>query len=524
MLTLRSNVKRHSLARCRRTHLWLAILFCAIAAQRLAFLVWPFWGLEYEDSYVYADTARYMGYEYPWEVDPWRTKVILSGNFSSPNLTGSFDTHYEAFPVFLALWNKLLGYSPSNAAMANCIFSLAGLLCMFRYLQTQASHPLPRISLVAICYLVSPMASIYHTSGFAEVSSSTLVLIAVLVLLLRQNAATAARRVTYSIIFLVIQLLAFSIKKENAILSIGPAILFLHGFVYKRESRDIALMLASSCLGLLLLACFRLDRTLLTTSAEIGAREFSLFYFIENGPRLLESFVRLDMWGPPGVAVLFGLLKIVKEPKRADLLLVASLGMAYLFLYSFHFRSPYQLRGEPVDAFDMQRLGLNIFPLFVLLIALNDSLLRLVQKRIGLVVFPLVLLTFIGYGLKQRAKYSEIENVERIGPVKHALGLLNGKGTFYTDIPSVARIFAVPEQNIVDTTALESSQQVIENHEAELLYPVAILSRPGEQNYALDYFRGLSELKSETVLFHSYELLIFCPKGQLGPVSRSSQP
>ena len=77
----------------------LVILFIV---TRLLFIKYPFWGLEYEDSFIYTDTGRYLGFAYDYYSMPFKCQSCLDGSYIDCYQYCSFGGHFLSIPFMIA--------------------------------------------------------------------------------------------------------------------------------------------------------------------------------------------------------------------------------------------------------------------------------------------------------------------------------------------------------------------------------------------------------------------------------------
>ena len=89
----------------------LFIIFYSIAVTIVFKLAYPFnfFGLEYEDAYVFNFSARQLSESiYPIS---FLTDGISSGSISNPISTVTYGGHFITYPVFISWFYSILGYN-----------------------------------------------------------------------------------------------------------------------------------------------------------------------------------------------------------------------------------------------------------------------------------------------------------------------------------------------------------------------------------------------------------------------------
>lgn len=152
---------------------FLVIIF---VATRVLFLQYPFWGLEYEDSFIYTDTARYLGYEYDYTSMPFKCQSCLDGSYSNCYQYGSFGGHFLTIPIFLNCINSILGFHPSNIFFLNFVFSILVIsFVIFSWYRFKMGNTFS-LNTFLLILIVTPFLSLFNTSGLAETISSFFVI------------------------------------------------------------------------------------------------------------------------------------------------------------------------------------------------------------------------------------------------------------------------------------------------------------------------------------------------------------
>jgi hypothetical protein len=431
----------------------LTVLIIAYISIRFLFLLYPFWGLEYEDSFIYNDTARFLSYSYDHSSMPFKCQSCINGSFKECNEYGSYGGHFLTFPIFLNLINWLIGYHPYNVFSFNFIISVL-IIISIMILNTEKLNV--SLKTVLALFIITPFSSIFHTSGLAETISSLFVLVSFLSIYLL-NEKDFDTKSKYFYLSIVTIILSFLTKRENLILIVFIILIPLLRKLYGRVALNrnyFLFLLILLFLGLFfswLIGLFNIEAN---ESGDIGKRTFALSYFMLNIKALLLAIISLDYWGITGVLLLFCLLIYYKNKNRNEFgtycLLLFSL---YIAIYSTHYRSYYQVLYNNYDAFETLRYSNNYFPIVVLFIASNIFFLKNFNR---LLLYPLVLL-FLANSINSRIYLNAQEYKSRIEPVFETLKIAQKYDIIITDIPIIFHCFVSESQIILDTYRVDES-------------------------------------------------------------------
>src|SRR5438552_3040605 len=159
------------------------ILLLANIVIRLLFISFPFWGLEYEDSFVYNDTARYLNHNYNFHSAFFKTQSCIDGSFEKCNEYASYGGHFISFPFVLSKLNLLIGYHSFNIFILNFIFSILLMLVVFIWHKRSKYKNQFSLSSFLLLMLLTLFVTIFQTSGLAETLSSLMVMLSIIFIL-----------------------------------------------------------------------------------------------------------------------------------------------------------------------------------------------------------------------------------------------------------------------------------------------------------------------------------------------------
>ena len=430
----------------------LAIFF----ATRLLFILYPFWGLEYEDSYIFTDSARYMSYDYDFHTMPYRCNSCLDGSYTDCYSYGTLGGHYLTFPILVHVLNVIKGYSTDNAFLVNFSVSLSIIFFVYFWNRTNITKSSISINIVLLLLSVTPFVPIFNTSGLAETLSSAFVLFSVLSLSRAndKNFNIASTEFYLSIIFIV---MAIVTKRENlvllAFLVFIPILRRLHGKSMLPKGYIILSFICSVAVsGFVIytdLFGIEFDET-----GDIGASTFSLAYFIDNSYQLLQAALNFEYWGITGYLFLITLFVSIykKNFKQLETFCLIVIAM-YVGIYASHYRSYYQVIHQISHPFETLRYSTNYIPLVVVFIAsVYHNRLRISTSNV-LIKYGVLILIFgvlMHNTIQTRLLFSEDEFRSRIEPVYETLASMEPNDIVISTTPVIFRCFAHQTQRIVD--------------------------------------------------------------------------
>jgi hypothetical protein len=486
----------------------LMALLLAIIADKLLFFALPFWGLENEDAFIYADTARFMLYDYPWSIEPFMTKAVADGSYTNPISTVSYATHYETLSFAISLLHKIFGYWVYTPLFISSLCGIATMLVLCSMTFKNRSYDKWQVILCILAYATSPLARSFQGSGVSEAVSCLFVLLTIIHFI---KLAYLSENDKISFLFVIACSMAFiaaiMIKRENLALLILPALAVLINRSLLKKGRFFAILsiLFTSTAILVFFA-----PTLESLSAErddISTPAFSISHFVCNAPRFLECMIRPDMWGITGLLLFLAILCARKRLIQPNILFPLIMLCVYFGLYTFHFRSQYQVASGDVTAFEMMRFSTNIFPIAVLIIMSISIPDYLRNKSYTTCIFATVFLIMCIYSTKQKIRLSNIEFDERTEPILHAISRCNASDVLVTDVHSLARLHAKDNQDIMAMMFL--SRLTIKEKAKNSVSNFWVVHRPDERDSITKLFKSESWSEIESVSFHSYDVTHF---------------
>jgi hypothetical protein len=117
-------MEREFMEALRRRWLPLGLILFLALVWRLPFEGHFFYGLEYEDSYIYSVAGRSLDSgtrNCAREGSCYLTSVCAVGNWNSCKVTETSSGHFVGYPFLIAIVSRVLGYRPAVASYLSCI-------------------------------------------------------------------------------------------------------------------------------------------------------------------------------------------------------------------------------------------------------------------------------------------------------------------------------------------------------------------------------------------------------------------
>jgi hypothetical protein len=436
-----------------------------------------FFGLEYEDSYIYTVAGRHLdsgSQRCAPDNSCYLTTVCAVGSWESCKALETSSGHYIGYPFIIAAASRLVGYRPTIGSYISLIASaISAVLVFFIGKAIDVNGITGAASAVIFC--ITPIFAVYGAGTFAEPVSGSLVLMCLLVsihLITHDSNDTSPRTLLTWLALTLSSLFGVVVKRENLvvmpILFLGTAILATgKSSEAKRRiwSRNF-LVLTSICLCVwFAISQLELIRSLQREAVEYSGFSFRFSLFRTTFPLFLKSYLSPVWYLSGGVLVLFGVF--VSLRRRGLGIFPAMLFLTFLIFYAAHVRSYYQLENASVSEIETIRYSMNFAGVWAILAGFGFSYLISLRHKVqfaGLIkttppVFAWFLFGMVVVGswiLTARLKEDMIWNEfsARIQPAESAVAIVAKLGvdnTFViTQEPLVIQMLAEDPVNVID--------------------------------------------------------------------------
>jgi hypothetical protein len=478
----------------------LALVILLAFVWRLPFEGHFFYGLEYEDSYIYPVAARYLASNTPHAeptASPYLTTVCALGNWNSCSNPETSSGHFIGYPFIIAVVAKVFGYAPTTASAISLAASLIVVVSVF--LVGKLLDPVGISGFAgALIFSVTPIFAVQGGSTYAEPVSNMLVVTNLLLCLYLFSPFIRGSRSRLILTWLALtftSLLAIVVKRENVL--IVPVVL-LTGIVFgldneRGDARKTRLPRLAALVTIFICTAFVLNQLRLLTVIRREQAEYSMFPFSFEVwrtmmPAFLRGYLKLGWYFGSVVLVAVALFTSIRSRTRG--LYVVGLFVSYLLLYTSHVRSYYELHGGAVTIYDTIRYSMNLAGLWSIMAGLGVSTMMSrafriemgedaklwVRRIMGVCLACLVLCSWVVTDrLKEDMVAAEIAS--RLRPAESALQTIERNGnpdTFVITLePLLVQMLAHDPTNVIDfkdlTTGLLEALRA-ENPNATFFY------------------------------------------------------
>ena len=483
-----------------------------------------FFGLEYEDSFVYDACARSYLYFQDFSVDPFLTKACTIGALNDCQIFSTYSGHLITFPSIVYFFFSIFGYSPISILFINFFFSIVSVILIFLLSKTLLNNKtFPFI--VSLIYSLTPIMNLFHTSGLSETFSSTFVLLFLYLYLTKFSRDINYHGRIYNYIHWSAIILSFAfailIKRENLILIILPLLTIFSKMdknsIQSQFKRITPLLI--TILACILFYHYYIDITG-SNRAELtdaSGNPFSFDYIYVLLPLFLKSYLTFEWYFIFTYLFFIGIILILfKYRKHKNFILILFLFLIYVFIYSIHYRSYYFVKSNNATTFETLRYISNFFPLYCIIAGLpmyylfdffrrkfirNQPLFKIITF---FVITSLVILLIVQSQVL-KSEFSKIEYDNRILPVTMTINTLNDNDVLVTDEPLLFQIFADPSFSIVDLYSLGKYFQESDLEELVKNENVYYLKKPfHSENIQIERhpssFRIINEFRQKSVI------------------------
>lgn len=443
--------ERQFLEALRKKWLPLGLILLVTLLWRLPFEGHFFYGLEYEDSYIYSVSARYLE-SGTRSCSPgnscYLTTVCAVGNWTSCEVNETSSGHFLGYPFMIAIASRVFGYSPAMTSYLSLIASMVAVLFIFLFGKRIDGDTAGLAA--SIIFGLTPVFAVQGVGTYAEPVSNMLVVACLLLCVHLLNSGTdSLQRLLINWLALTLTaVLAVAVKRENVLL---VPVIALVGLIFNLERRNraqgkkwllsLAALISGGICVVFAVVQLRMVTVVRREMVEYAVFPFNVAVLRTMLPLFLKSYASVSWYLSGGILVLLGLIASIRA-KRCGIYAVSVL-IAYLLLYTSHVRSYYQLQSGDVTQFDTLRYSMNLAGLWSIVAGLGfaysaDTLAKWnfgarLQQRSGRVILWLFVGTYVvsSWVLTNRWKEDMVstELAVRIQPAEAALEIVDDLGT-----------------------------------------------------------------------------------------------
>ncbi|KIA88491.1 hypothetical protein [Kaistella jeonii] len=415
--------------------------------SRLLFLEFNFWGLEYEDSFIYYDNALNFENHILNKENIFQCISCDIGSYKDCISYLSYGAHYTTFAYVVYNFNKIFGSDYINIFLLNLIITFGILMAFYTFEKEKGQ----RVIFTLILSL-TPFYPLFSTTGNSEIFSSLFVFLCLI--LTSQYFKKGSNKYFYY--FLLCASIASISNRENFILFIIFAIILL--FYKVKYHLHIAFnIIAITLTSLLLTLILGVYDTEMEYSSDIGSSTFSLKYLFDNTVAFFKGMMSFELWGISGVLLIISIFLFFfkKESNKFIYLVVLFIGSYYLVTFLHYRHYNYLLTGR-VTPFETLRYTTTFFPLIAIFISYYLNLIYLKYSDKTIIASALIIPILIYQTFETRKNFSNDEKYSRIEPVLEVLRIHEKNDLIVTEFPIVAKIYAKENAMVADLRSLKN--------------------------------------------------------------------
>jgi len=368
-----------------------------------------FYGLEYEDAFVFSFCARQFSH------NVFSTSFLIDavsvGSLMEPIHTSTYGGHFIMYPTYLSFFTNIFGWSPTTISIANTIISFFILLILSSLPTNNKYWFLP-----PVLYCSSPIINIFTTCFLSEIFSSFVCLIFIYTYFRKRD-------IYNNVLCFSSFLIAIMCKRENlALLSIPAMELGYYMFCQIRHHRKNGSFNLLNYVPFLILTIvyFLFIQNVFSIEAieanDIENSTFSIQYLTISLPVFVKSLLNVKTFSIVFAVCILWVAYVFTCKKKVspNVILSAMLFFIYLILYSSHYRGYFFVKEESVSSFETYRYINNFFYLLpIIFISLKCKHIK------SIIILSCIVLAFSLYGTYSlRHKLSEVEYQERFEEVQ----------------------------------------------------------------------------------------------------------
>lgn len=461
-----------------------------------------FFGLEYEDSYIFNFSARQL-YENVYPIS-FLTDGITVGSLSNPVLTNTYGGHFITYPVFISWAYHIFGYNIYIPSYLNTFIEFLTILTLSLSFRNVFGFK-KNWFIPGVIYSLAPAMNVFANTHLSETFSSFIVLISILSFFCYFKSYNKITLLVFSISFLT----AILTKRENTILLCLFLVYSAFQIITIKQKIISNLLPITTSIVIILIYLIFIQNVFLiekTESAEISTLTFSLSNLTSLIPIFIKALmdfrwfnIYLIIFIP---SIIFLLFNWKRRPFQVSILL---LYFSYFFIYTLHYRSYYYVHFGDIKPFEALRYLNNFFVISTLIISFFlYKLLNIpsLKNIIIPIVSVLLVVSFINT-LLLRKEFSEMEKENRFSNPSLVLKYLSEKGNFVliTDNILIFQLLGDEDLELIDLYMLDNVPNRFKNWNIYLFLTNFSKTETFQYRYP-NIFKKLQMIKkNEIILF-----------------------
>lgn len=461
-----------------------------------------FYGLEYEDAFVFSASSRLITQNCQNdEMQSYQTNCCIWGSISDCYLTGQFSGHQIGYPSIISIFSNLFGY---NKYIANIISIFMNIICVF-FIFLISFLILDDIKYAIInCFIfnITPINNVFSSTSLSEPTSSSICSILLFTYLLYLHPIRECKNKNlefyklFSLFFLFLS--SILIKRENIILIIClPISSVLYFSLYnnkilnnKKTLYKILYFIIIIFISFILsFKVFKIMGTLNAETNDIKAQPFSINYIFSILPNFIKGYANFKWYIYLPFFCLIGCFCVLKTKNLCFPFLCLC---SFMVLYTSHYRSYYFIYNNFINPEECIRYMINIMPYYTLITGMGIFVFykwineNIAKEKSKTTLWTIIAITLSIYSLTVcndlTKSFLTDEYYVRISPVIHTLKNMKKDDFIITEEPLTFQTIASKDTKIIDYTSIGEAIPIKEIDKLIKEDKVIYLYKPNEED------------------------------------------
>lgn len=425
----------------------LLLALVLFAFSRIIFIFYNFWGLEYEDSYIYYDNALNIENKLFNKGNVLQCISCDIGSYKDCFSYMSYGAHYKTFSYAIFAFNKIFGTAYQNIFIVNFLISICILIIFYLFVKDKMTR-----IIFTLCIAITPFYALFSTSGNSEIFSSLFVLSS----LFCSYNLIIRKKQSYIYLFILCATIAAISNRENFVLFF--IFILLHLLSSERNNlKTLIKILAILIYTAFLLYLVGVFDTEMEYANDIQNQTFSLKYLLDNSTAFLGAFTSLELWGITGYLFITSVFTFIFFRKKSKINLYLIIFFVSYYLLTFlHYRHYHYLLTGEVSPFETLRYTSTFFPLIAAFISFNLSyLFKKYNNKFSIICISITVIFMTFKTFETRRDFSNDEYYSRTKPAEEILKYYKAGDIIVTNFPIVIKNIANQNTMIADLRSLE---------------------------------------------------------------------
>jgi hypothetical protein len=420
----------------------------------------PFFGLEYEDSYIFNFSGRLLSEGiYPIS---FLTDGINIGSLLKPVSTITYGGHFITFPVIISWIYKIFGYNINIPCYINTFFGFLNILVLSISFRTFWGFK--KFWFVpGIIYSLSPAMNLFGTTQLSETFSSFTVILSILSFF---YYFYSREKITI-FLFIICFFTALLTKRDNIVL-LGLIVPFsIYKIFNDKQNLKFHILPVISSAAIIIIYLILIQNVFLiekTESVEISTITFSFSYFLKLAPVFISALLEFKWFSIILLLLIASIFcTIITFRKHPSYFFIIALYLCYFLIYTLHYRSYYFIHFGDIKTFLALRYLNNFYVISTLIISFVICDLSVI-KAFRKILIPLFSILLIFSALNThllRKQFSYIESEDRFSNPTFVLNYLskNDKSILITDNILIFQLLGGNDLELIDIGMLDSPKE-----------------------------------------------------------------